>query len=118
MEIESALNSLKARACFKIRSNLILDSKEKELWYAVLERAVRDIGKFSITRKKSKPVGIKRDIFNGDRFFVSNVYSEMFNEICEDLDTSPEYIIRILKDYKLIPFKREYYDRISEQLGI
>lgn len=118
MEIESALNSLKARACFKIKSNLILDLKEKELWHAVLERAVRDIGKFAIARKKSKPVGIKRNIFNGDQFFTSNVYVERFNEICEHLDTSSEYIIRILKDYKLIPFKREYYDRISEQLGI
>jgi len=118
MEAETALKTLKNKACFHIKSNLILDSGEKLLWFMVLERAIKDIGKYKVSRKDKKIIGIKRDIFGGDKFFVSKTYSGILKEICENVDTSPEYIVKTLKRYELVPFKREYYDKISEQLGL
>ena len=103
----------KTAAIRLIKMGLELDTPEKKFWFAVLERAIKDIGLWSM----SKTGYYRRFMTFMDRpreYF--NTKCQGFAEICMYIDTDPDYIIKILQNKGVLPFKREYFAKIKGDL--
>ena len=75
------------QACLVLRSIIEPDTSERYLWFAVLERAIMDIG--------------REDAYNSDYFFKQ----EGLMMISDVLNTYPEIITRILKKFEIWPLQ-------------
>jgi len=81
------ISDQKRLACLKLKMTINPDPGEQSLCFAVLERAVKDIG---LSNRN-----------NSEHFFA---YPIILPEICEDLDIDLSVIYRILKQYGLWPY--------------
>ena len=73
------------QACLVLKSIIEPDMPERQLWFAVLERAIMDIG--------------RKDLHNSDYFFEC----DSLRAVSDRLNTYPEIIIRILNKFEIWP---------------
>ena len=73
------------QACLVLKSIIEPDTSERYLWFAVLERAIMDIG--------------REDAHNSDYFFQQ----EGLAMISDTLNTYPEIITRVLSKFEIWP---------------
>ena len=117
VEVLERLNKfkkIKELCCLKIKQGCDLSTPERRLWFAVIERAIADIGEWEVRESKSGrsfniPAGV-----NSDEWFNS----ERFQDICDFVDIDPGYILKILQRHGVLPVKRHFYDSIRFALDL
>jgi len=102
----------KIQTIAELRRNIILSLPEQELWFAVLKRAILDIGAIHAsylynTWSGIKHLNIKKHCNNSDKFFQDGT---TFEYVCDCIGTYKSYVLRILKKYEVWPLSNGYYD--------
>ena len=102
--------SSKDQALSELKQSIILSLPEEKLWFAVLRRAILDIGMRHATRHAwygETPLIIKKHNVNSDAFFQD---IPTFEYVCERIGTYRSYVLRMLKKYRVLPVPNGYYD--------
>lgn len=90
----------KTMAIMELKRNIVFTTSFQRMWFAVLRRAILDIG--------ARHNVIKHP-HNSDRFFRNG--GDGFEYICECIGTYKSYVLKILKKHKVWPLPDDYYDR-------
>ena len=92
----------KAKAVRKLKTAISIDSPEMKLWFAVLERAIFDIG------EKDKVIPYKKYAWNSDHFFFNP--NRKREEIQETLELNEEFLFSTLREHNVWPLPKDHYD--------
>jgi len=113
---EAHFKQKKIKVCLHLKSNLDLSKPEHKFWFAVLERAIKDIGKWDLRHVTNGHKGVTFDIpiYNTDSYFTL----QDFYNVCDFLDTSPSYVLKIIHRANLLPRPDDYYNNLKSELGL
>ena len=92
----------KRSAIIELKSGVSIYDCEQWLWFAVMERAILDIG-----IRESKKTPYKRHRDNSDSYFMQG--NSMLEPVLENAGVSTGYLFRVLRKYDVWPLPANYY---------
>ena len=102
----------KTMAIMELKRNIVFITPFQRMWFAVLRRAILDIGARHAeylynTQSGERWLNVIKHPHNSDRFFRNG--GDRFEYVCECIGTYKSYVLKILKKHKVWPLPDGYY---------